>query len=212
MMATASERPVVRPAAAPAPAWSYSHVSGAACPTPSAHIVKRHKRAVSCLTAIGAGVLASLSGRAEIGPPHATIRIPEPHAKRQSQSIVRAVRAGRFPLGRLTRRASGGWPHERPDHKRCTMNMIVSTPARARSIPFEVRDNLVASRSINPSSGTAAPIRRSALRAHWSIDPVSGRLSCRWTSDDEVSGSPRLSRNLSEANGLRRATSELLAA
>ncbi|GEN01686.1 hypothetical protein [Methylobacterium radiotolerans] len=31
---------------------------------------------------------------------------------------------------------------------------------------------------------------RAPLRARWSIDPASGRLACRWVSDDEVPDSP----------------------
>lgn len=66
------------------------------------------------------------------------------------------------------------------------MNMFVSIRARAdaRAVAFDVRNGFVASRSIAPS--TPVPVRRGALRARWFTDPVTGRLECRWTSDDDV--------------------------
>ncbi|MGY2052703.1 hypothetical protein [Methylobacterium sp. JK268] len=66
------------------------------------------------------------------------------------------------------------------------MNMIVSIRARAhaRAVVMDLRNGVVAQRSIAPS--TLAPARRGALRARWSTDPVSGRLECRWTSDEDV--------------------------
>lgn len=68
------------------------------------------------------------------------------------------------------------------------MNMIVSIPARAhaRAVTLDVRNGFVAPRSIESPLPMTAPIRRSALRAHWSLNPVSGRLECRWTFDDDV--------------------------
>ena len=71
------------------------------------------------------------------------------------------------------------------------MNMIVSIRAlaRARAVAADLRNGFVAPRSITPS--TLAPARRGNLRARWSIDPVSGHLECRWTSDDDVPDSCR---------------------
>lgn len=71
------------------------------------------------------------------------------------------------------------------------MNMIVSIRARAhpRAFAVDVPNGFVASHSHAPS--TPIPPQRSALRARWSTDPVSGRLECRWTSDDDVPDSWR---------------------
>lgn len=68
------------------------------------------------------------------------------------------------------------------------MNMIVSIRARAhaRAITLDARNGFVAPRPIGSPRPMTAPIRRSALRAHWSLNSVSGRLECRWTSDDDV--------------------------
>lgn len=71
------------------------------------------------------------------------------------------------------------------------MNMTVSIRARAhaRADTVDVRKGFVVPRSITPS--TPALARRGALRARWSADPVSGRLECRWMSDDDVPDSCR---------------------
>lgn len=69
------------------------------------------------------------------------------------------------------------------------MNMIVSIRALARAVAVDLRYGFVAPRSMAPS--TLAPAQRGALRARWFTDPVSGRLECRWTSDDDVSDSCR---------------------
>lgn len=73
------------------------------------------------------------------------------------------------------------------------MNMIVSIRARAhaRAIAVDVRNGVVAPLSIVSPPPMAAPVRRSALRAQWSLNRVSGRLECRWTSDDDVPDSWR---------------------
>lgn len=75
------------------------------------------------------------------------------------------------------------------------MNMIVSIRARAhaRAVAVDMRNGVVVPRSIGPS--TPIPPQRSALRARWSTDPVSGRLECRWTSEDDVPDSWRAAHN-----------------
>lgn len=71
------------------------------------------------------------------------------------------------------------------------MTMIVSirARARARALSADAQHGIAALLSFTAATLPATPVRRPVLRAHWSLDPVSGRLECRWASEDEEPGS-----------------------
>ncbi|APT34572.1 hypothetical protein MCBMB27_05281 [Methylobacterium phyllosphaerae] len=70
------------------------------------------------------------------------------------------------------------------------MNTIVSirARARARALPVNAKHGIAALVSVTSATPPATPVRSPTLRASWSLDPMSGRLECRWAADDEEPG------------------------